>query len=169
MSEWLRLVNQIKARSPVDLFTPTQHAAYTALLDLLRFPQQVNLCGPVGSGKTFVAWGVAQSLGGLHVPLPTALDQLSGNNDILLVDNAPAHEYEARNLLARCNLLGAQSTVLVTQQPIAMPMRRVELPLPTPEEVVAVSRSLSLLGYFQSSLPLPSQPNFWNILQSFVQ
>lgn len=169
MSEWLRLVNQIKARSPVDLFTPTQRSAYTALLDLLRFPEQVNLYGPVGSGKTFVAWGVAQSLGAVHVPVPAALDELTGSIDILLVDNAPEHEYEARNLMARCNLLGVQSTVLVTCHPVAMPMRRVELPLPTADEVVSVSRALSLLGYFQSSQQLPSQPNFWNILQSFVQ
>ena len=168
MSEWLRLVNDLKCRSPVDLFTDTQRRAWQALIDLLKFPQQVNLYGPIGSGKTFVAWGVAQSLDAIHLSVPKSLDDCRSVVEIVLVDNAPFYEYDARRLIARCNLIGARSAVLITCEPITMPMRRIELPLPTIEEVTYVARSLSRLGYFQSSQPLQN-PNFWDILQSFVQ
>jgi hypothetical protein len=39
MSEWLRLVNEMKRRTPQEYFTPTQRAVYEALVDSAAVPQ----------------------------------------------------------------------------------------------------------------------------------
>lgn len=168
MSEWLRLLNEMKRR-PVDAYlTPAQRDARDHICDLLRFPNRVNLHGPYGSGKTYVAWAVVEAIPATHVTLPSKLDMLQPRHEQpLLIDNAPHQETEVRRLLAAANLLGAPSIVFVTREPVTMPMARLHLPLPQPDDVATILATYERLGFYQRR-GLPANPNLWNIMQACV-
>lgn len=166
MSTWLRLISDLKRRVSPELLSPTQRQVWEVLYRSLQFPQWLNLYGPSGSGKTLVAWAIARTTGAIHVPIPERLHLLSPEQDILLIDNASAEEDDVRRLLATCNLLDARSVVLITRTPVAMPMRRVELCLPTPIEVEMALLNISRLGYYpERHLTFPLNCNYWAILQ----
>jgi hypothetical protein len=167
MSEWLRLTNEIK-RSPVDsLLTPVQQAIRDQLVSLLRFPKWANLYGVTGSGKTLVAWALARATGAIYLPSPDVIDGQDGR-DGLIIDNAPLSENDVRRVFAHCNLISAYTVLLITKQPITMPMSRVELSLPNEADLAFMIRSLARLSYHCDTKRLPPQPNFWNILQACV-
>lgn len=167
MSEWARLHNEMKRRPVEDYLTPSQREARDIICQTLRFPERVNLTGPYGSGKTYVAWAVVRATGALHVPLPEMLSELEPGHEILLIDNAPHVEPDIRRLLASANLLGASSVVLITRQPASMPMKRVQLALPSEEEVQGILETYARLGFYQRR-DLPERPTLWNILLSCV-
>lgn len=164
MSRWLRLVDDLKRQAGEESLTPSQRQVWQTLCDWLRFPQRVNLWGPVGCGKTYAAWIVAQSIGATHVPLPERLDDLEPDTEIVLIDNAPDNEADVRRLWARCNLLGVRSVVVITRQPVAIPLRSVMLAAPTSEDRRQVSRTLMRLGYRAPS-PDVECPSLWTYLR----
>lgn len=169
MSEWLRLVNELKRRRPQDHFTAAQQRAYDALAGLLEFPnQRINLCGPSGSGKTYIAWGLVQAFDAVHVPNPHCLRSYHDRDlSILIIDNAPTYEDDIRTLLAEGSLLDAGTIVFVTQKPAALRMRQVYLDLPTPDDVRHIARTFSRLGFYEQHTS-PSSPNLWQLLQCYV-
>jgi len=163
----MELVNEMKRRPPASYLTPTQQRVFDELRDGLRYPNRINLYGPCGSGKTYVGWVIASAVGGVHVPLPELVEKLEPGHDCVVIDNVPHYEADVRRTLARADLIGASSVVLVSQAPVTVTMRRVELPLPTPEEVDQVLQTYWRLGYYQQH-ELPEQPNFWQILLACV-
>jgi hypothetical protein len=167
MSEWLRLLNEMKRRSMEEYLTGTQRSARDQICDLLRFPNRINLYGKYGSGKTYVAWSVVRATGATHVTLPEKLKTLSPKHEILLIDNAPHHEAEIRRLMASANLLEAVSVVFITREAIGMPMSRVQLTLPAPDEISFIVASYARLGFYQRH-DLPATPNLWNIMHACV-
>jgi hypothetical protein len=169
MSEWLRLVNEMKRRLPQEYFTPTQRAAYNELVERLQFPcQRLNLYGVPGVGKTYVAWGLVRALDAVHVPVASRLRQFDGRPlPILILDNAPTYEDEVRGLLADAALIGADSTLFITHKPTALPMWKIQLELPTPDDLRQIARTLGRLGFYEVSAPPPS-PNLWQLLQCYV-
>lgn len=167
MSEWLRLLNEMKRRPMDEYLTPTQRAAREEICGLLHFPNRINLCGPYGSGKTYVAWSVMRATGATHVSVPEKLPRLEPPIEILLIDNAGHYESEVRRLMASANLLGAVSVVFITREPIGMPMRFVRLPLPEPSEVEMILTSYARFGFYQQH-ELPEKPNLWNIMNACV-
>ncbi len=168
MSVWLQLLNEIKRRPPEQLLTPTQRTARDQLLDLMRYPQWINLYGKSGTGKTLVAWAVARACGAAHLPLPSLLAECSSSDEALLIDNAPHEEADVRRLLSKAEMLRAVSVVLITCHPITMPMKRVELALPNPADLEVVYKSLGLLNYPCQRAALPSSPNLWDVLQACI-
>ncbi len=166
MSAWLELSNEIKRRHNTSYLTVPQRAAYDGLLEHLRGPNWVNLCGPPGSGKTLLAWLLARATGLTYVVHTAQLGHLTPALDGLIIDNAPVAEADARAVLAECGLLNCLTVLLITQRTIAMPMRRVALPLPTPDDIQDVTRTLSRLGYACNRASLPAQPSYWDVLAS---
>jgi len=169
VSEWLRLVNEMKRRAPQEYFTPTQRAVYNELVERLQFPsQRLNLYGVPGVGKTYVAWGLVRALDAVHVPVATRLRQFGGRPlPILILDNAPTYEDEVRSLLADAALIGAESVLFITHKPTALRMRQFQLELPTPDDLKHIARTLGRLGFYEVSAPPPS-PNLWQLLQCYV-
>lgn len=167
MSEWLRLLNEMKRRPVEEYFTPSQRAARDQICDLLRFPNRINLWGPYGSGKTYIAWAIVRATGATHVTLPEKLQLLEPPHEILLIDNSPHHEPEVRRLMASANLLGATSVVFITREAVGMPMHHIHLLLPDPDEVQFILASYGRLGFYQQH-ELPPKPNLWNIMHSCV-
>jgi len=169
MSEWVRLTNELKRRPPMDYFTPSQMKAYQCLMTLFRWPgQRANLVGVSGSGKTFVAWALARSVGGKYISQPDDLAILDERNiPLLIIDNAPHYEDQIRRLLAQAGLLETENILFVSQKPAQLRMQSVELALPTPEDINQVQGTLKSFNGWQSN-PLGDAPTLWDILQSFV-
>lgn len=168
MSAWLELSNEIKRGHNTGYLTVPQRVVYEALLGHLRGPNWVNLCGPLGSGKTLTSWLLARATGLSYIAHPAQLRHLPPAPDGLIIDNAPVSEADARAVLAECGLLNCLTVLLITQQPIAMPMRRVALPLPTPDDIQDVSRTLARLGYVCNWASLPPQPSYWDVLAACI-
>jgi len=168
MSVWLQLVNEIKRRSPDQLITPAQRIARDQVLNFMRFPQWINLYGKPGSGKTFIAWALARAGGAGYLSFPDQLKNITLTQEALLIDNAPHEEFDVRRILSSCDLLGASSVVLITRMPITMPMKRVEVPLPSSEDLALIFKSLGLLNYPCRQSTLPPSPNLWDVLQACV-
>lgn len=169
MSEWLRLVNETKRRAPQEYFTPSQRTTYDGLVERLQFPnQRINLYGALGTGKTYLAWGLARALDAIHVPVAARLRNFDGRQmPILILDNAPTYEDEVRSLLADAALMDAGSIVFITQKPTALRMHQVRLELPTPDDLRQIARTLGRLGFYEVCAPPPS-PNLWQLLQCYV-
>jgi hypothetical protein len=167
MSEWMRLLSEMKRRPMEDYLTPRQRDVRNTICTLLEFPNRINLFGPYGSGKTYVAWSLVRATGATHVPVPERLHQLQPVHEILVIDNVSHYEDEIRRLLATSNLLGAQSVIFITHEPTTLPMHRIELPLPNKAEIEIVLQSYRRLGYYQQH-DLPPKPNFWNVLSACV-
>lgn len=169
MSEWLRLVNEMKRRAPREYFTPTQRTVFNELLEQLRFPnQRLNLYGAPGVGKTYLAWGLVRELDAVHVPIAARLREYGRRSlPILILDNAPTYEDEVRSLLADAALMGAESVVFITHKPTALRMRQIQLDLPTPDDLRHIARTLSRLGFYEVNAPPPSS-NLWQLLQCYV-
>lgn len=168
MSTWLDLLNDIKQQRSADLLTPAQAQGYQQLCQRLTMPDWLNLCGPPGSGKTFLAWQVARAVGATYLPLPAQLDALDHPSPVLIVDNAPHQEHKLRNLLARCDLLNIPTVLLITRPRAMLPMPTVELSPPTQDDIMRVGAFVSRLGYFFQAGQLPPQPNFWDVLLASV-
>lgn len=169
MSEWLRLVNEMKRRAPQEYFTSTQRAVYDVLVERLQFPNQhINLYGAPGTGKTYLAWGLVRALEGVHVPVATRLREFDGQPmSILILDNAPTYEDEERSLLADAALMDAGSVVFITHKPTALRMRQIQLDLPTSDDLRQIARTFGRLGFYEVTTPPPS-PNLWQLLQCYV-
>lgn len=169
MSEWLRLVNEMKRRNPQEYFTPTQEAAYCALAERFQLPhQRINLYGAPGTGKTFLAWALERTFDAVHVIIPKRIRQVDGQPlPILIIDNAPTYEDEIRALLADADLMDAGSVLFITQKPAALKMHQVHLNLPTADDILHVERTFGRLGFYQVTAP-PASPNLWQLLQAYV-
>lgn len=167
MSIWLDLVNELKRRNIEELLTPTQKEISDRICALLDFPQRLNLWGPTGCGKTFVAWAIARNTGAMYESSPERLSDETAFAEIIIVDNAPTTENAVRAILATCNLHEARSVILVTKWPIDMPMRRVQMGLPTESELALASQNISRLGFY----PQPgaqAAPDFWMLLRNHI-
>lgn len=168
MSTWLELSNELKRHYHGGYLTATQQAAYASLLEQLRGPNWVNLYGRPGSGKTLLAWLTARATGLAYVARPSDLGHMPPAPDGLIIDNAPVSEADARAVLAECQLLNCLTVLLVTQRPIAMPMRRVELSAPTTDDIQTVAQTLARLGYPCNRASLPQQPSCWDVLAACI-
>lgn len=163
MTEWLRLVNEIRSRPPETLLTPSQNAVLKDLVDLLTVPQRISLCGPPGVGKTFVAWAVARLTGAVHVALPEAAERLPPGTTTILIDNAPGREEDVRRLIAICGLHGVGSLVFISREPVQMPMRRVVLDYPTADDWHVIESTAGRLG---AIVPAQRQRDLWAFLHA---
>lgn len=168
MSTWLRLLNDLKQRASVQYLTPTQRAVYTTMCDLTKFPLWLNLCGVHGSGKTFLGWTVSRTIGATYVPTVNRLNAVSQSQNIIIVDNVLPDESSTRRTLSNCELLGANTVILISHERINMPMRRVELSGLSPVDMTWVIQSLARMGYPCNETTLPLQPDLWTILQACV-
>lgn len=168
MSTWLELINEIKYRFTIDYLTPTQKSAFDVINQFMRFPNWVNLYGPHGAGKSFLAWAVARTFGATYVPSPEKLKELQSNHEWLIIDNSPYLELDVRNIFALCGIQNCFKVLIITQKPITMPINRVELSLPSHEDIETVVRTLARLGYIYNNSNHPEMLCFWDIITACV-
>ncbi|MBV6438327.1 MAG: hypothetical protein AELANPGJ_03629 [Anaerolineae bacterium] len=170
MNEWMKLVNEIKQRSPDSIMTSHQKAVCETILEHLQFPsQRINLFGERGTGKTLVAWKLVRILeDARHIILPRQLFEPADNAaSVLIIDNAPHYEDELRDLMARASLLNVDSIVFISLRPVQLRMHQVRLDLPSLEDIEHAIRTIGRFNVFQRISPPPSC-NFWQLLQCYA-
>jgi hypothetical protein len=164
MSCLLTLLNRLKAQANPGMLTDSQIAVYETILDHWRFPQRVNLYGPPGSGRTFLAWAISRSQGVPFCVSPNHLPESEKSLSCIVVDNVVSTERTIRDLLARLQLYGAYKALLVTDRCIDLSLAPAELSAPSADDFDVVYHNLSLLDYY--ALEPIQQGNLWEAIYS---
>lgn len=167
MSQFLTILNQLKAESRLEWLTDNQQAVWQSALDRLRFPDRVNLYGAAGTGKTFVAWALANERNATFFASPAALTQSNYMNmqaNLVVVDNGTNEPNQLRRILAELQMRNGRSALIITRFPNQIGLPLLHLPLPTAQDISIVYRNLSLLEKY--ALSPHSEGNLWQIIHS---
>jgi len=122
MSLYVQWLNLIKERSTAGWLTDAQRVVYDQIASQWQAAPFVNLCGPSGSGKSFIARLLAATHGYVYVDELQAAPPGCPN---VIVDDA---QY-TRLMRPTAQLLKIGRVILVTRRPIADPMPRAQLAL----------------------------------------
>lgn len=167
MSQLLTILNRLKAEARLERLTNSQQIAWYLVQQYLRFPERVNLYGDSGSGKTFLAWALANEQNASLFASPMALFQSDFANEpprLVILDNCVSDAAELRRLLAELQMRNGRSALLITRQPNQLGLPLIHLPLPTPQDITITYHNLSLLEQYTHS-PRTSG-NLWQVVHS---
>lgn len=167
MSRMLVLLNLLKSQANQGLLTNSQLATSQNVLQLLRFPGTLNLYGPAGSGKTFLAWVLSRSTTIGYYPSPAAFDDRAVRPvDSAIVDNAGATARHVRDLLAISQRKGTHTLLFITHQPNEFNLPKAMLGPPTPDDFDVIYRNLSLLEHY--AVGPVRQGSLWDAVRSVI-
>lgn len=167
MSQLLTLLNRLKAEARVERLTDSQQTVWHSIQQQLRFPERINLFGTVGSGKTFLAWALANDQNAVYFVSPEALFRsnfINESSQLIIVDNGVIDTVELRRLLAELQMRNGRSALIITRHPNQIGLPLVHLPLPTSQDITIAYRNLSLLEKY--ALPPLTEGNMWQIVKS---
>ncbi len=178
MSQLLSLTNHLKAQANLNLLTPGQQQALAELESRWQFPDRLNLAGPPGSGKTFLAWTLARQHQAHFYAAPRQLGLEPPPYPLdVVIDNAPTEEKEVRRLLAELQLRQTRRLLLITRQPIRLGLPIIGLPAPTEADIAVVYDNCSRLQFYPAALrdwpgyPVAREvetPDFWQVIYSVL-
>ena len=161
MSEFVRTLNRIKTHRGVEWLTPSQVRALTELREVLPASGTVNLCGPAGVGKTFLAWVLADKIGYAYFPHRSYFSEAE---DVrapgVIIDNADPGRLSHRSLLKDLEFENVKHAVLITRRLIQDYTHYVELSL-AKEDWHVVADNLASIGCF---VPESSFDNLWHLV-----
>lgn len=120
MSLYVQWMNLIKEKATSAWLTEGQRAVYDPIVTQWASSRFINLCGPPGCGKSFVARLLAKEQGYVYTQDLQASPLDSEN---VVVDDA---EY-TRLMRATAQALGLKRVILVTEVPVKDPMPRAEI------------------------------------------
>lgn len=164
MSEFIRISNAIKIHRNDTWLTPSQRSADTAIRDMLRVPQTINLRGPVGCGKTFLAWHLADELGYVYLSSPSQLTQVETlGSKGLIIDNCHSDRWAHRDMLKILQMHHILRAIFITRQIIRDYTRSIELELGV-SDPDKVCENLSTIGVFRGS----DAPNLWYLVNPYL-
>lgn len=171
MSRLLHLINRLKAQASSTMLTTSQQMAFAELEKRWRFPDRLNLCGPQGSGKTFVGWAMARQHQARFYASPRLLvhDQPPYPTDII-VDNVPSEEKNLRRLLAELQLRQVRKVLFITSSPTHLGMPLITLAPPTKADIATVYENCSRLQFYPPPLSKSDEEkiNFWDVIYSVL-
>lgn len=122
MSLYVQWMNLIKERATVAWLTESQRVIYDQIVNQWGAARFVNLVGPVGSGKTFLAWILVKEQAYVY---EHDLRAAPPNTQQVIVDDA---EY-TRLMRSTAQALSLGRVILITETPVKDPMPRAELRL----------------------------------------
>ena len=145
MSLYVEWINQIKTLATYEWLTDGQKVAYDSIVE--RWPTQrfVCLCGPSGSGKSFIARLLVKQKGYVYV---NDLREVPPGTEYVVADNA---EY-SRMMRPLASALSLRKVVVAMRTPPRDPMPRATILL-TDRDVGQFQRNLvkhSILQSFQT-------------------
>lgn len=156
----IEVENKIKTLSDASWLIPSQAAIYQELLPFLgRLHRVVNLYGPQGVGKTFLAHILHKEDRVDYVVSP---DLVRSASHPLVIDNAPFERTAVRGMRNQARKFDLQQVILITRY-------RVEDTIPafalnvTPDDILCFRANL----FRQFDLRLPDCPalNLWEHLK----
>lgn len=164
MSRLLTLQNQLKIRAREGRLTDHQLRAFGDIQTAWRHPQRLNLCGPTGAGKTFLAWALAYELDATYFAAPELLAAVPAAEAPAIIDNVDVDAYPLRGLLARLDLYNLHRVLLISR--VANPGLLPAVALPAPDEAdrTIVLHNLSELEFY--SLHPVDSANLWTIIHA---
>jgi len=161
MSEFIRLLNQIKTHRTEAWLTPSQVEAMTALQRALRIPGVVNLLGHVGVGKTFLGWSIADKMSYRYIP---HIEQINDLQDMaiegLVVDNCLPDRTAHRDVRKQLSFQNIRYAVVITRRMIDDYIPYVELKL-ADQDWYKVMENLGSIGAFRERA---SVTDLWQLL-----
>lgn len=166
MSRLLVLQNRLKARARADKLADHQRRAYNAIAESWRFPGRLNLYGPPGAGKTFLAWALAYDYDAHFIAGPELLadTDFATLRQPLIIDNVIVDDYTLRHLFATLDLAHIRTTLLISRSPNPRLLPILALPAPTPDDLALVRHNLSEVGQYAVS---PAETNdLWAVVHS---
>lgn len=122
MSFYVEWVNQIKARATTEWLTDAQREAHDSILNRWKAHRFVCLCGPPGSGKSFVARLLAKRSDYVYTH---GLEQTQPGARQVIVDDAAY----SRMMRVTAHRLGIRRVVIVMRRPPRDPMPKAEVKL----------------------------------------
>lgn len=120
------ILNRIRQSADYTWLTPSQQRAQNAILERLKFLDEVNLWGRPGTGKTFLGWMLQRQRWADYVPVAEQIGQ-AGLLRTIVVDNAGWKRREVRDILHLARRYGYNRVILITQEPVQEQMATVEL------------------------------------------
>lgn len=161
MSTFVRCLNLIKTRRTYAWLTPSQQVVLAAIAKVLQVPATVNLFGPAGVGKTFLAWVLAEQMSYVYLSTPNQLGQAdSSETKGVIVDNCHPHRQAHRNLLKELHFLQIPCAILLTRELIHDYTHYVELKL-TIEDIVHVQQNLASADVIVTNT---DKPDLWHLI-----
>lgn len=161
-SRLLVLLNRLKAEARVEWLTDSQLTAWAEIQLLWRFPERVNLYGPPGAGKTFLAWAVARATDAYYCASPRVYTSQAKKADRVVIDNVSDDVGTVRHLLAALQLNNTRTALLITAHVNRLGLAAVALPLPTARDIDVVYRNLSLLDHY--AIVPKHAANLWEVV-----
>jgi cytidylate kinase len=122
MSFYIEWINRIKENADEDWLTDSQREVYERILSRWQAHPFVNLYGPSGSGRTFIARLLVKKHGYVYTH---DIGDAPRNADQVIVDDA--HYSRTMRLDARAK--GLKRVLLITSRPVREAMPKVELQL----------------------------------------
>ena len=156
-----------------DILTCSQNVALQSLLQATEnYVQGINLYGPAGVGKTFLAHNL------FHNGMATYFSSFGASrsfetrpNSVVIIDNAPQDRLSARSAIGGKLWSGTKSVVLVTRQPINDAIHRVRLNFTTEDMEKIDGTMRSLFSHLQGNEPednSSSRSSVWERLRSLA-
>lgn len=146
MSKFVRNLNLVKLHCSVEWLTPSQGQALDMLKEALRVPGTVNLCGPAGVGKTFLAWMLVEEMDYAYFPHVIRFTQAEAIvAPGVIVDNTDFSRQSHRDVLKVLQFEDVKRAVLITRELVHDYTHYVELSL-TSEDRERVSHNLMSVG-----------------------
>ena len=122
MSLYTAWINLIKEKADEDWLTDSQREVYESISSRWKSAQFVNLHGPDGGGKTFIARLLAKKRGYAYVH---ELEQAPQNAANVILDNA---QY-TRMMRPLARSMGLERILLITNRPLQEAMPEIGLKL----------------------------------------
>lgn len=140
MNRFIDILNKIRQSADPSWLTPSQQRAKAAILERLKFLDEVNLWGCPGTGKTFLGWILQKEQLADYVATPEHISS-AGTVRTVVIDNVGWRRHEVRDILHRARKFGYNKLILITSEPVQEQMATVELIL-TREDLEWVAANL---------------------------
>ena len=137
---WLAFHKQLLQLAEIDeTLTPSQASARNSILGALEVREKyINLWGPPGVGKTFLAHSLHHRADLVYFSGWTRYDPKISHYSVVAIDNAPHTRQEARSLYDEIRwgekgYTGPENVILITREPINDAVHRITLTLKKPD------------------------------------
>jgi hypothetical protein len=120
MSLYVQWINLIKEKAALEWLTERQRKAYDKIISQWQGVPFVNLCGPPGCGKSFIARLLEKEDNYLYTQ---NLSDAPEDTQNVLLDNATY----TRLMRATAQFLKLGRVILITDHPVVDPMPRAEI------------------------------------------